>query len=200
MTDETTMRRVPRQARSQQRVNLLLDTAARVFAEVGFEAATTNAIAARAGVPIGSLYQFFPSKEAILDALVGRYAAEMGAVLSDEQLDKLSLDEAISRLIDGLAMFEATHTGFKTIFAQTNTTHRMHAEIASRVEAMMARRFPKLDVARRREGAIVAVGIVKGLLSLSEAPDSLPPERLLVEIKTALVAYLRALLAREGSE
>jgi AcrR family transcriptional regulator len=58
-----------RQARGQRRIDQLLDVAARVFAEVGFEAATTNGIAARAGVSPGSLYQFFPNKDAMAEAL-----------------------------------------------------------------------------------------------------------------------------------
>jgi AcrR family transcriptional regulator len=58
-----------RQVRGQQRMELVLDVAAQVFAEVGFEAATTNAIAARAGMSPGSPYQFFPNKDAIAKAL-----------------------------------------------------------------------------------------------------------------------------------
>ena len=67
------VRKLPKQARSQQRVDTILDTAAQLFEEVGYESATTNEIALRAGVPIGSLYQFFTNKDAILNALVERY-------------------------------------------------------------------------------------------------------------------------------
>src|SRR5262252_3918482 len=63
-----------RQARGQRRIDLLLDVAALVFAEVGFEAATTNVIAARAGISPGSLYRFFPNKDAIAEALADRFA------------------------------------------------------------------------------------------------------------------------------
>ena len=59
MTEAKSERRVPQQARSRERYNLILDSAARLFAEVGYEAATTNAIADVAGVSIGSLYQYF---------------------------------------------------------------------------------------------------------------------------------------------
>jgi len=62
------MRRKPRQARSQERVNRILDVAEKLFASQGYAATTTNAIAAQAQVPIGSLYQFFPDKTAILKA------------------------------------------------------------------------------------------------------------------------------------
>jgi AcrR family transcriptional regulator len=67
------MRRQPRQARSQERVKQILDVAEQMFIAEGYDAATTNAIAVRAGVPIGSLYQFFPDKGAIVQALAVRY-------------------------------------------------------------------------------------------------------------------------------
>lgn len=67
------MRRQPRQARSQQRVNRILDIAEQLFIAEGYDSTTTNAIASQAKVPIGSLYQFFPDKSAILQALAVRY-------------------------------------------------------------------------------------------------------------------------------
>src|SRR5579859_3967630 len=66
-------RRIPTQDRGRQRVERILDAAAKVFTEAGFEAATTEAIAARAGASIGSLYQFFPSKQALFNAIAQRY-------------------------------------------------------------------------------------------------------------------------------
>ena len=67
-----------RNVRGERRVASLLDAAARVFGELGYHAATTNAIAAEAKVSPATLYQFFPNKEAIADALVTRYAMESG--------------------------------------------------------------------------------------------------------------------------
>jgi AcrR family transcriptional regulator len=84
MAESTTRRR---QARGELRIAQLLDAAAVVFAETGYEAATTNAIAARAGVSPGTLYQFFANKAAIAAALADRYADELEAAgerLADE--------------------------------------------------------------------------------------------------------------------
>lgn len=69
------MRRHSRQAHSQERVNQILDVAKQMFITEGYNATTTNAIAAKANVSIGSLYQFFPDKEAIVQALTSRYVA-----------------------------------------------------------------------------------------------------------------------------
>ena len=75
MGDESTghLRNLPRQARSAARVELLLDVAEEVFEEVGYDSATTNLVAARAGVPVGSLYRWFPDKAALAEALTDRY-------------------------------------------------------------------------------------------------------------------------------
>src|SRR5579875_3792084 len=81
MAQETPYRKLPQQARGQQRIARLLDAAECVFAAVGYDAATTNAIAAQANTSIGSLYQFFPNKEALLTALAGRYLAELRGTL-----------------------------------------------------------------------------------------------------------------------
>lgn len=62
-------RKPPRQERSRETVRAILEAAARIFEERGVEAATTDRIAERAGVSIGSLYQYFPGKEAILATL-----------------------------------------------------------------------------------------------------------------------------------
>lgn len=82
--------RPPRQERSRRRVSALLDAAQDEFAERGFIAATTSGIADRAGVPIGSLYQWFPNKEALLYGLADRHLTEGAA----RMLDALSRAEA----------------------------------------------------------------------------------------------------------
>lgn len=76
------MRRTPRQARSQARVNRILDVVEDLFACQGYAETTTNVIAAQAQVPIGSLCQFFPDKTAILQALALRYEEKLHQALA----------------------------------------------------------------------------------------------------------------------
>jgi len=66
-------RKEPGQARSQETVGVILEASARILESDGMRGFNTNAIAARAGVSIGSLYQYFPNKDAILLALIGRF-------------------------------------------------------------------------------------------------------------------------------
>ncbi len=201
MTDEV-MRKKPKQARSQQRVDQFLNAAAGVFAEMGYEAATTNAIAARADLPIGSLYQFFSNKEALLDALVERYTEQMRALFDAKltpQAD-LPLPEMLWQFMLAFAEFEASHVAFRTLFMSAALPARIgiHTEVIQRVDHLMTARFPALDPKQRQLTAVVAVAIVKGLMPLADPPDSLPAEQVVNEVVTALLAYMRAVLVRAG--
>lgn len=71
--DATWLRKQPRQQRSIERVEALLDTAEIVFGEVGYDNATTNLIAERADIPVGTLYRWFPDKAALAEGLAARY-------------------------------------------------------------------------------------------------------------------------------
>lgn len=74
-------RKVPAQARSRATVDAIIQAATYILTEAGWEGVTTNAIAERAGVNIGSLYQFFPNKEAVVAEVQRRHAVETRADL-----------------------------------------------------------------------------------------------------------------------
>lgn len=76
-------RRAPQQARSKATVDAVLDATARILVAEGYARASTNRIAQAAGVSIGSLYQFFPSKAALVIALRRRHAEQMRAMVRD---------------------------------------------------------------------------------------------------------------------
>lgn len=211
MSEQKSARRVPKQARSQQRVDHVLDTAAALFAEAGYESATTNAIAARAGISIGSLYQFFPNKEAILEALVERYVTDLRTVLDNALSSEANAGRTFSDMIEGMiqqmAAFEASHQAFGVIFVSPEgsikdsaATTQMHEEIVARVEAFIAERFPMLEAERARIAAAVGVAMFKGMMPLMGSPDMLAPAVVFSELKRAITGYLRAVLVTEGIE
>jgi len=70
-------RKMPGQARSQETVSVILEASARILESDGLRGFNTNAIAAKAGVSVGSLYQYFPNKDAIVLALIGSYEEEL---------------------------------------------------------------------------------------------------------------------------
>ena len=94
----------PKRKRGIARVAKLLDAGAAVFAEQGYKAATMTEIAARAGAPIGSLYQFFPNKDLLADALIARYAEHVEAALDRIKAEASALDamQLGDRLLDVL--------------------------------------------------------------------------------------------------
>lgn len=66
-------RKLPGQARSKETVSVILEASARILESDGASGFNTNAIAAKAGISVGSLYQYFPNKDAIVLALIGSY-------------------------------------------------------------------------------------------------------------------------------
>ncbi|RMD60928.1 MAG: TetR/AcrR family transcriptional regulator [Alphaproteobacteria bacterium] len=99
----TAVRRIPTQRRSRERVARILDCATEIIAEKGSDAMRMSEVAQRAGISIGSLYQYFPDKSAIIRTLAERYGAEGRACIEAELAHVTTVDElceAFSRLVD----------------------------------------------------------------------------------------------------
>jgi AcrR family transcriptional regulator len=77
----TTPRKLPRQERSRVTVEAILEATTRILVEEGYDRANTNRIAERAGISIGSLYQYFPNKESLMTALMEQHAQEMAELV-----------------------------------------------------------------------------------------------------------------------
>ncbi len=101
--------REPQRRRGELRVAALMEAADAVIAERGFEAATMAEIAARSGAQIGSLYRFFPNKEALADALVQRYAGLIDEAFGEIRARAASL--STDELADGVVDFMVKHHG-----------------------------------------------------------------------------------------
>jgi AcrR family transcriptional regulator len=103
----TTPRKKPRQQRSQDTVDCILDATARVLRTTGYDRASTNRVALAAGVSVGSVYQYFPSKEALVAALVDRHVAQMTSLVKGKlaEVANAPLDVAVRTMIQ--AMFDA---------------------------------------------------------------------------------------------
>ena len=207
MANRTKLRRAPKQERGQRRIGRILQAAAEEFARVGFDAATTNAIARRAKTSVGSLYQFFPNKEAILAALTEHYLREIravhAAVLSKEAA-RLPLPAFIDQLVERLAEFHGTHPGFLSLFYGSPTSahlaaaaERLHGECVAGAEASIAARLPNLDPVRRRLHATLNVQVVKALLPMAAAAGPAGRAEVLAEIKKLLMRYMDG-VAAEG--
>lgn len=89
-------RKAPKQKRSQETVEAILTAAARVLVQEGYDKASTNRIAKVAGVSVGSLYQYFPSKESLVMALFERHTEHMIGLLEDSVRELIDAPLAVA--------------------------------------------------------------------------------------------------------
>ncbi|HEY4066504.1 MAG TPA: TetR/AcrR family transcriptional regulator [Burkholderiaceae bacterium] len=147
-------RKAPRQSRSQATVNAILDATARILVECGIKAASTNAVAERAGVSVGSLYQYFPNKGAMITALHARHGEEMMAVIQRalNQAMDATLEDALAGLIEAAVEAHRVDADLHRVLEQylgDETWDARHAEyigvMEERVVAMLARHRDRIS-------------------------------------------------------
>lgn len=201
------MRRHPQQARSQERVKQILNVAEQMFLEIGYESTTTRAIAARAEVSVGSLYQFFPDKEAILKALAVRYLQTQYQKFLDlhtAQSLTLPLPSYVDQMIDVFDQFYTDYPGSRAIFEQLLDTITWSAieridEVEYQVVDELARFFqsrqPSLSLTKCERIALVITKTITELLWLSLSRDQEFRQELVVETKLLTLSYLQQYLS-----
>ncbi len=206
---DATYRRLPRQSRGQRRVDLLLDAAAAVIAEQGLEAATAEAIALRARTAKGSLYQFFPNRDAVVAALALRYADELRhihekAFATDPR--GMPLERLIDRIVRPLAAFHDRNPAFRRVFmtadapvdstggAPARIRAQLFDSIVDRLDLLYAARNPRLPARDRRRAALVSASIGQALLARRDRAQASEKKPLLDDLRRILAAYLVPLL------
>jgi AcrR family transcriptional regulator len=175
---------VPQQDRGSGASTASSTRPAEVIAEVGVAAASTNAIAARAKTSVGSLYQFFPNKDAIVQALAARYVAEFDRlkdrVMAPEVAD-LPVERMMRGIVEPIAAYCTANPAYRHVFAATNDLARgyspeearLHEAVVARVETLIARRCPWVGAEHRRAIAVVQVETVHAVVFHLQ---SRPPE------------------------
>lgn len=204
------MRRQPQQMRSQERVDSILNAAEELFIEVGYEQTTTRAIATRAKVPVGSLYQFFPDKEAILKALATRYFQreyQLFAQLHTQQAETLPVDVYVDKVIDAFDHFMNSHPGYRAVYEQLLNLMTYPAiaaiddyeyRIIDELAAFFGRLNPKLDTEKCQAIALVVVKVVGDLLWLATSQSPEMRQKLLTETKILMLGYLNNYLGKDS--
>ncbi|MBE1875517.1 TetR/AcrR family transcriptional regulator [Myceligenerans pegani] len=198
-----------RQARGQKRIEEILRAAAEVFGEQGYDATTTNAIAARAGISPGSLYQFFANKDDVARALAERYAARLAtlrAELDTVARDGRDLDELVAAVLDPLVAFNLAHPGFKALFARTDmpaglreAVAPVHAAIHGRVAELVGQLLPGRPADEVARVATVSIQLVRGMIPLiTGAAGEREREVMTGELHVVVVSYLRRQTAGAG--
>ncbi|WP_420311832.1 TetR/AcrR family transcriptional regulator [Streptomyces sp. YS-B37] len=144
-------RKRPRQQRSQETYDTILEAAAQLFESLGYTTATTNKIADRAGVSIGSLYQYFPNKDALLYALGERHvrslASAMNAAMAELRSAAPPPEQTIRTLYSTLAQLHDTDQHLhRLLYDQTPRP----AEAAAQLRAFQAEMAAEVEHHLRR--------------------------------------------------
>ncbi len=199
------LRRVPVQGRSVARVQRMLDACAELIDEVGYDGLSTTLLAERAGVAIGSVYQFFPDKRAIVQALTLRNVEAYLARLADRiPAGELThwwdgVDGAIEEYIE----LHRSVPGFRTLhFGDVVDVHLIDPErdnnavIADHLAELLIRYHSAPDTPNLRFALIVAVEAADALIKLAFRRHPEGDEAMLREAKTLVRGYLQVALSR----
>jgi len=192
-------RRIPTQDRSSQRVKSMLQAAAGLIAEVGYEKMTMTGIAERAATSVGSLYQYFPDKQAIAQALFEQQAQEVEERWTPlfETISRLDAVEIARRLVDLLHAAIDGHPAYLPLLDAPLKLGRS-AAARSRLRTRLAKAFvarqPNLSPEDSLLVANMAVQILKGFGALYARGKVGEKTGLIRETTLALSAYLNARL------
>ncbi|MEO8878414.1 MAG: TetR/AcrR family transcriptional regulator [Polyangiaceae bacterium] len=178
----------------------ILDTAAELFVSAGYDATTTEQIAAKAGTSIGSIYQFFPNKRAMFDAIAERHLSEASQLF--EQFVGIDIAatpwrELLERTVDAYGSYHRQNLGFRAILLNWKLSPEfleagelLNQEFARRAEAILASRAPSISKAQLTAASRMAVEVVSTMLVISVRMTEAESAAIFEETKTLLARYL----------
>ncbi len=193
----TTPRKLPQQDRSKVTVDAILTATARILTQFGYDRATTNRIAELAGVSIGSLYQYFPGKEALLTSLAEHHVNTMMEIIESKLKNifnepiEVVLHELVKACIAAHAVDPMLHKVLNEQVPRINNTNaekRVTALLRAYLELHRNQIQPQnLDLAvlilKRTVEALAHTAVI-------ERPELLSDGQLEQEITTLLLSYL----------
>ncbi|MFI0464956.1 MULTISPECIES: TetR family transcriptional regulator [Saccharopolyspora] len=192
------LRRKPVQQRSAQRVEKMLSACAELIDEVGYDGLTTTLIAERAGVAVGSLYQFFPDKRAVVQELTLRNLDRFVRTVSArfDQLELAHWWDAVDAVFDvyltmhrEVPAFSRLHFGDVVDLRLLDPSKDNNAVIAEKLTGLIAEEF-RLDPADLLLPLAVAVEAADAVLHLAFRRDPAGEPTLVAEAKELVRGYL----------
>jgi AcrR family transcriptional regulator len=188
----------PKRKRGRDRVAAIMDAGVVVFTQKSYEAATMTEIAARAGAAIGSLYRFFPTKEALADALVARYGDSLVSALAaiEARAGELSSSALAGALIEVMQSHEpARAAAIALVDARPEATEirsTLRASVRERIAAIVTNAAPALPPAKARAAAVLLLHVLKSLRKLPRQ-DAAADAELAGEARALVGRYLAGL-------
>lgn len=191
------MRKAPRQRRSQVMVDVILQAAARVLAKSGWAKFNTNEVARIAGVSIGSLYQYFPNKLALAEAIRQQHLAAILQVLAGAVIEEDSLALRIERLIEGIIAAHLINPSLhRVLLDEVPLSERSAHEEFEQQYADFYRQFVvttlSRDSARVTVVAVVLASAVEGVVHDAARRDQLGSDDIKLELTRLIMAYLQS--------
>jgi AcrR family transcriptional regulator len=160
--------RAPQRPRGHLRVAAILEAGAAAFREKGYDAVTMTEIAARSGTAFGSLYRFFPSKEALADALLARYAQRTldGLAALAEQAPGMTQAALADALVDYMLALHAERSFVVAVMdshgGRDDKRAQFREAVGGGVASILRRVFPQLNPAKCSAMALALLHILKG--------------------------------------
>ena len=197
----TKPRKQPRQKRSQETVDAILAATAQVLVRHGYEGANTNRIAEAAGVSVGSLYQYFPSKESLVTALIERHMEAMWHIIRDAaaEVAEAPLEVAVREVIGAIFAAHAVQPKLSRVLREqvprVGALRQMN-EINQRcIELVLANLEARRAQIAPRDRSLAAYGVVLTVDALAHAAlerhDAGVNAALLEETTQVVLRYLR---------
>ncbi|MEU3046155.1 TetR/AcrR family transcriptional regulator [Streptomyces sp. NPDC006984] len=196
------LRRVPVQRRSADRLARILDACAELLDACGYEELSTRDVAARAGVPIGSVYRFFGNKRALVEAL-GRRNLDRYAARVEEGLARVPAGcwrGAVDVVLDEYLAMKRTVPGFGLIDFGVQVplgarVTQVGSEVADRLADLLAAHLGR-EVAdgELRRAVLVAVEAADAVLQLAFRVDESGDGVIVAEARRLVCAYLAQVL------
>ncbi|TGK11021.1 TetR/AcrR family transcriptional regulator [Leptospira stimsonii] len=193
-------RKEPSQRRSIDRVQKILDVVAVLLERNGAEAITTNMIAQEAEIPIGSLYQYFPNKHAVLNAVGQRHLERVNLMLSEifqSDLSGSNWEDLIDLVIDSFANFYLTEPGFAPLWSsmkQDPELIEIDRENNLKISENVSRILSQFQVNPSENKIIsrIVVEVTDAILNrwIREQKDKEFSNRMIIELKIILKSYL----------
>lgn len=198
MSASSELRTTPKQQRSEQRIEEILDVAEQLFAAEGFDAVSTNYIAETAGMAVGSLYRYFPDKSAIASSLADRHVKALDDLYAQVVIDDLSLplplllDQVLTPLTEYWRAHPVVATLLRLATAGGVETRidALYTNLVERVEVVMAAWVPGIPAREKNITAQSIVAIARALFFEVRATTERDRRLFLAELKYVLIAYI----------
>jgi AcrR family transcriptional regulator len=194
------MRKQPQQTRSRGTIGAILEAAAHILGQRGWRGLTTNVVADAAGVSIGSLYQYFPNKLALVEAVRARHFDEVLAILHAAADDKLPRARRIEALVDGMigvhSRYPAAHRVLLEEAPRSEDAAPSHDRFAvtlqQRYEAIVRANSQGVSTDESRVVARVLASAVAGVVHDAASNGTLHSASLKRELLQLVDSYLSA--------